>query len=152
MPLKLRLTGSPNGKPDLQLQLFTLNLGEAAGNSHGRAGRGRQSPHLSGPGASLAPHCCSYLLGSAWMQATSTEGSRKQDDWQLGLVIIAVLPAQMLQRRWSRQRRCSSCSWCSRTASLLWCAGWRGLVQCLPARRQPLLPRRSNTETVWSAA
>ncbi|CAL8461811.1 g1342 [Coccomyxa elongata] len=47
VPLKLRLTGSPNGKPDLQLHLFTLNLGEAAGNSHGRAGRGRQSPHLS---------------------------------------------------------------------------------------------------------
>lgn len=84
MPLKLRLTGSPNGKPDLQLQLFTLHFGEAAGQSPGQAGRRRQSPHLSGPGASFAPRCCSYLLGSASVQATSTESSRKRDRQQLG--------------------------------------------------------------------
>ncbi|KAK9908907.1 hypothetical protein WJX75_004527 [Coccomyxa subellipsoidea] len=47
VPLKLRLTGSPNGKPDVQLQLFSLKFGEAACRPSGKSSRTQQPPHLS---------------------------------------------------------------------------------------------------------
>ena len=85
VPLKLRLTGSPNGKPDLQLQLFTINLGEAADQSSGRTGRRRHSPHLSGKDPRLH-----HLLRFACL-AASVESRRQQDYRQLGQTIIASL-------------------------------------------------------------
>lgn len=56
VPLSLRLTGSPSGKPDLQLQLFSLRLGEAACHPRGPPGSSRHSntsPYLTGPALTL---------------------------------------------------------------------------------------------------
>lgn len=40
VPLRFRVSGSPNGKPDLQLQLLRLNIGAAARSSSGRSKHG----------------------------------------------------------------------------------------------------------------
>lgn len=45
LPLRFRLTGSPNGKADLQLQLLSLHAGDAPcrpGAQRPRARRGRR--------------------------------------------------------------------------------------------------------------
>lgn len=61
VPLKLRLTGSPNGKPDVQLQLFSLKFGEAACRPSRKSSRTQQPPHLSGAPALT---CSLFLIST----------------------------------------------------------------------------------------
>ena len=42
IPLRFRLTGSPNGKPDLQLQILRLDFGSEVRNGSGKSSQDRR--------------------------------------------------------------------------------------------------------------